>query len=118
MFNWGVVRDIFGRNSAVFSKIYDSARGLLWNRTEEQLNAFLKNNSVENFILNYCNNSKPKIGIEGKPPVNHFELIENYKEHYKKDSLILSIFANETLCEVIDLVNRRYNKLLSNNRRL
>ena len=118
MYNWGVIRNIFGKKIAFFSKIYDTARGFLWNRTEEQLNKIIKNNNTENFVKKYCNNSKPKIGIEGKQLVNHFELIEYYKEHYKNDNFIISIFVNDTLDKVIDMVNEKYNKLLSENRRI
>ena len=97
MYNWGVVRDIFGMNIAVFSKIYDTARGLLWNRTEEQINTIISNNDIKGFIKKYCKNSKPKIGIEDKKTVNHFELIEYYKEYYRNDRFIIAILLNETL---------------------
>ena len=118
MYNWGVVRDVLGKKVASFSKIYDTARGLLWNQTEEQLNLIIRNRNIENFINKYCNNSNPKIGIENKGLVNHFELIENYKEHYKKDNDIISIFANEKLNKVIGMINKKYSKLLSENRRM
>jgi hypothetical protein len=45
MYNWGVVRDIYGKDIASISKIYDTARGLLWNMTEEQLDKVIKNNN-------------------------------------------------------------------------
>lgn len=118
MYNWGIVRDIFGENTAIFSKIYDTARGLLWNRTEEQLDKIINNNNVKSFVKKYCNNSKPKIGIEDRQTINHFELIEYYKEHYKTDNFIYSIFANEMLENVINMINRKYRKLLSKNRRI
>jgi len=44
--------------------------------------------------------------------------VEYYKEHYKKDKFIISIFSNETIDKVIDMVNRKYNELLSKNRRI
>ncbi len=118
MYNWGVVRDIFGKDIAVFSKIYDTARGLLWNRTEEQLDKIITNNNVNSFVKKYCNNSNPKIGIENKQTVNHFELIEYYKEHYKTDNFIRSIFADDMLKNVINMINIKYSKLLSQNRRI
>jgi len=118
MYNWGIVRDIFGKKIASFSKIYDTARGLLWNQTEEQLNKIIKNGNVDNFVIKYCNNSKPKIGIEGMQDVNHFELIERYKNHFRKDKKIISIFAEEKLEKVIDMINEKYNDLLSVNRRM
>jgi hypothetical protein len=118
MYNWGVVRDIFGKKNAFFSKIYDTARGLLWNQTEEQLNKIINRGNMENFIQKYCNKSKPKIGIESKHIVNHFELIEHYDKHYKDDDYIISIFANETINNVIDMINEKYCRLLSENRRI
>jgi len=118
MYNWGIVRDIFGKDIAVFSKIYDTARGLLWNRTEEQLDKIINNNNINSFVKKYCENSKPKIGIENMKVVNHFELIERYKEHYKADNFIYSIFANEMLENVINMIDKKYSKLLSKNRRI
>ncbi len=117
MYNWGIVRDIFGKKAAFFSKIYDTARGLLWNQTEEQLNKIIKNGNVESFVKKYCINSKPKIGIERKNIVNHFKLIEHHVEYYKKNEFIISIFADQKLDEVIEMINTKYKKLLSNNRR-
>ena len=118
MYNWGIVRDIFGKKIALFSKIYDTARGLLWNQTEEQLNNIIKSGNEEYFVKKYCNKSKPKIGIEGKHVVNHFELIKYYKEHYKKDEYIISIFANEKINNAINMINKNYFQLLSKNRRI
>jgi hypothetical protein len=37
MYNWGIIRDVYGEKRAEFSPIYDSARGLLWNKTEQQI---------------------------------------------------------------------------------
>ncbi len=118
MYNWGIVRDIFGRETAYFSKIYDTARGLLWNQTEEQLKKIIKNGKIENFVKKYCENSKPKIGVENKPIVNHFELIDYYKDHYKNDGEIISIFEKNKIDTIIYMINQKYNKLLSENRRV
>ena len=119
MYNWGVVRDIFGEQNPYFSQIYDTARGLLWNMTDMKINDIVKDkNSLQNSVKKYCNNSKPKIGIENEKFVNHFKLIDSYKEHYKNDDLIMDIFDKNMIYKVIKLLNSKYKKLISNNRRL
>lgn len=79
MYNWGVIKGIYGKQTPCFSPIYDSARGLLWNEREDRISElFLTKKKSDSFTEKYCNKSKPKIGIEGKETVNHFDLITKY----------------------------------------
>ncbi len=65
---------------------------MLWNTKEDKINKIVKNdNELEKFIIKYCTNSKPKIGIEEEKIVNHFELIERYRSYYIKDKFISDI---------------------------
>ncbi len=116
MYNWGVVRDIYGKNIAKYSPIYDSARGLLWNEKESKIDEIVKN-GVSNFVKKYCNNSKPKIGIEGKENINHFTLVESYKKFYSSDRFTKSIFQNNKIELVIRTINEKYKTLYSESRR-
>jgi len=119
MYNWGVIRDIFGANLATFSPIYDSARGLLWNEKESQISAiYNEKNRRKKFVEKYCKNSNPKIGIENKEKVNHFELVESYKSFFKDNTFINKLFEDNRIELIINNINSNYNKLLSDERRL
>jgi hypothetical protein len=113
VYNWGVVVSISGKNSPYFSKIYDSARGLLWNTTEDDLKKF---NSIEK-ISNYCNKSKPKIGISKRNNINHFDLVNHYKSYYISSEKIVQIFKNNLIENVIRNINEKHKFLLSEIRR-
>jgi hypothetical protein len=118
MYNWGVIRDVFGNNLASFSPIYDSARGLLWNEKENKIKEIVNDRlRFDIFIKKYCNNSKPKIGIEDKKSVNHFTLIESYRDFYLSDKFIQNLFQNDRINKVINTVNSQYNTLYSPERR-
>ena len=118
MYNWGVIRDIYGNNIAKYSPIYDSARGLLWNEKESKINEFVNDEKkLTDFVKKYCNKSKPKIGIEGKNNVNHFDLIKSYKEFYSADEFIKKLFKNNKIEFVIKKINKEYKTLYSEARR-
>jgi HipA-like protein len=118
MYNWGVIRDIYGNNMAKYSPIYDSARGLLWNIKESKIIELVSDgNRLKDFVKKYCNNSNPKIGIEDIKKVNHFELIESYKGFYFKDEFIKNLFENNKIELVVKKINKDYRTLYSKERR-
>lgn len=118
MYNWGIIRDVYGRKLAEFSPIYDSARGLLWNETEDKINEISKSTDrKKQFVKKYCNNSKPKIGIENEENVNHFKLIKSYDTYFKNTEFIQRVFADNKIEEVIENLNLEYRTLISSNRR-
>lgn len=119
MYNWGVIRDIYGKRLARFSPIYDSARGLLWNDTEQKITDILnEKNRKEQFIEKYCENSRPKIGIENKNRVNHFDLIGSYSDFFKKNSFVQELFKENKIQFVKYQLNAKFSTLMSNKRRL
>lgn len=118
IYNWGVIRDVYGVKLARFSPIYDSARGLLWNDHEEKIRNILGDNKRRDaFIKRYCNNSKPKIGVEKEQFVNHFDLVECHRALYKGDKFIQEIFVSDKLSFVLDQIDKEYRTLLSKARR-
>lgn len=100
-YNWGVIGNILNQSNKKieFSPIYDTARGLLWNVTEDKIKQKYKqvicgSNELESFIKK----SKPRFSFEENPTANHFELIEyliNYKEIYRKIVSPLLTVENE-----------------------
>ncbi|MEL7245430.1 MAG: HipA domain-containing protein [Cyanobacteria bacterium J06573_2] len=118
MYNWGIIRDVFGQKRARFSPIYDSARGLLWNETESKIIEILNTkNRKHEYIKKYCNNSRPKIGIENKRSVNHFELIKSYDSYFKNTQFVQELFTDNRIETVIKNLNNKYITLISDERR-
>lgn len=118
-FNWGVIRSIDSSFQPYFSPIYDTARGLFWNDSEEKLRKIIEvNKTVDSHIRKYCKESKPKIGWEGEPKLNHFKLFERiYKnEFYISADEIKSLLNPAILEEMIAEVRQNFRHLISANR--
>lgn len=97
-YNWGVIGNIRKKDSGVeFAPIYDSARGIFWNTTEENMTKMYKLFiSDKSQIESYIHKSKPRISFEKNPNSNHFELIQyliSYNDDYK---LIISELLEES----------------------
>lgn len=77
-YNWGVITHIKNKHKPYFSPIYDSARGLLWNLSDEKVLSLHKElkNPDNKQLANYVNKSVPKISVPNNDKCNHFELIE------------------------------------------
>lgn len=74
--NWGVVRDIYGEKPPYFSPIYDSARGLFWNQTENKISEWAKAKQFEQQAENQIKNSVPQFTLRERQKINHFDLAE------------------------------------------
>jgi len=64
-YNWGIITSIHTNQRKYFSPIYDSARGLCWNFSEQRVKEMLtnhENNPNYKRFQNYVLNSRPKIG--------------------------------------------------------
>jgi len=80
-YNWGVIGDIKHKDNkkVVFAPIYDTARGLLWNKVESkvlQMYKQYKNGSTDQ-IEAFLTKSKPRFSFEENAKSNHFDLIEH-----------------------------------------
>ncbi|MBL0740422.1 HipA domain-containing protein [Chryseolinea lacunae] len=76
-YNWGVINTIKkGGKLARFAPIYDSARGLLWNESEENLvkHMVLQTQGGKK-LVNYISLATPRISVENDANVNHFGLV-------------------------------------------
>ena len=75
-YNWGVIRNLKSKKIR-FSPIYDSARALFWNESEEKLVQRKERSILRNSLDTYANNSSPKTGVDGRNNLNHFDLIRH-----------------------------------------
>ncbi len=76
-YNWGVIdtsKD--GQGRVRFAPVYDSARGLFWNMSDDNIRHNLSvYKSGGKRIANYIKEASPRIALEGNPMANHFDLL-------------------------------------------
>lgn len=119
-YNWGVISHIKNEHRPYFSPIYDTARGLLWNQSDEKVISLQKeiNNPNNKKIENYVLHSVPKISIPDNIKCNHFELIEflDNKKYFNDEHK--SVWTNRKfLDETILKLNSDFKHLFIKERR-
>jgi hypothetical protein len=116
--NWGIVRDIYGKNKPYFSPIYDSARGLFWNFQESKISDWVKTKQIDQQVQNQIKNSVPQMGLTEKQKISHFELAEVIlSDHFLPfKSIARKIFTDESLGRVKKMIRSEFSGLLSENR--
>jgi len=115
-YNYGVVRDVTGRQRPYFSPIYDTARALLWNEPEAKLlSLHRKPKEADAFLNRYVKGSRPKIGWDGQKNINHFDIVkllmttefcltaEEIRQFYQQDKLARLLRVLDT--EFKDLIS-------------
>ncbi len=111
-YNWGVISKVKkSPGSSRFSPIYDSARGLLWNFSDETIKKYFeakKNGGMK--VDKYINNAKPRISIEKNKNANHFELIKSLKSNAIYKALIDELVSIENENKVIDLYVKEFKR--------
>jgi len=118
-FNWGVVRPIDGSFQAYFSPVYDTARGLFWNYSENKVNDIVEiNKTTDAHIRKYCQESRPKIGWEGERKLNHFKLFEKIytNEFFVSREEIRELLAPSLLGQMVAEVRHNFCTLMTKNR--
>lgn len=119
-YNWGIIRNIQGKEKPVFSPIYDTARGLFWNEHEEKLKAiYYDKNRLATFIKKYSDGSSPKVGWNGLKKLNHFDLVKNLKTlpFVLTCETLKNICSEAKLNEVINMIDKEFSQILSFERR-
>ena len=121
-YNWAVIRSITNAHPPYFSPIYDTARALFWNRTDNQLKEIKEStdlNRKETFMAKYLRDSKPKIGIEGKNDLNHFDLLEYlfYNSNELEKLFIRNLFSARSIQLVKELLEGEFNETINEHRR-
>lgn len=118
-YNWGVVDTHNNKKQPYFSPVYDTARGLFWNYSEDSIHKLLGNGSnVDAAIQKYCQKSQPKIGWEGLAKINHFELVNEIfnKEFYISKSEIKTLISYKVLEKMQEIIRTEFCSLFSGNR--
>src|SRR5690554_5812005 len=120
-YNWGIVKHIHNKYDPKFSPIYDTARGLLWNKSEDTIDKLVIDKSYcASFLNKYIHNSKPKIGIENQRITSHFDLVKKLNGNTFKGTreIVNSMINEKTLTLCSELIMDEMRSLLSPNRQL
>jgi len=118
-FNWGVIRSIDSSFQPYFSPVYDTARGLFWNYSENKVNDIVViNKTTDAHIRKYCQESRPKIGWEGEKKLNHFNLFEKIytNEFYVSTREIRELLVPSLLEQMTEEVRHNFCSLMTENR--
>lgn len=117
-YNWGVVKSIKNKHKPYFSPIFDTARGLFWNDSEQKIVDRISNKGqLDLYLQKYIKRSFPKIGWEGQDNLNHFQLVEKIKnEHTQYHAIIEDLVSVKKEESILEMIDSKFSKLLSVNR--
>ena len=117
-YNWGVIRDLKGKTIPCFSPIYDTARGLFWQRSEELIKRESVDSRIKQFVSTYDKKSKPLIGWHKENGINHAKMVECLHVHnYCNFDRTRGLFSDENLQLGVNVINNEFKNLLSNERK-
>lgn len=122
-YNWGVIKSIKVNEPFRFAPIYDTARGLYWNSSEKEVKrilSFTDKNGQNSKIEKYVVSSRPKIGWDGDGSLSHIELLKRIYETQTgiSNENFVNFVSKENLNKCLDVINKDFNRLFSEDRRL
>lgn len=117
-YNWAVIQPLNKQRKAHLSPVYDTARGLFWNASDEQLAMRIKHKDIERYVKKYSDGSKPKLGWKDAGDLNHFRLVkEIYDNHfYISREEMRELFKKEMILGMKNIINKNFTCLLSRER--
>lgn len=111
-YNWGVI-DTKKKTSKLptFAPIYDSARGLLWNLSDDNIKKFLNTHRTGGKkILNYIEDASPRISIESNTAANHFQLIDFVRRYNKEyDEIVTNMASEDNEAKVLAMLKKEFS---------
>lgn len=118
-FNWGILVDLNNRAQPRFSPIYDSARGLFWNFSDDRIVSLYRDGSkLSKRISEYHNASSPKIGLQPHKSINHLQMAEHLLVYDHCDyEQIKSLLSEASLQRAFDVIDSEFSQLFTETRR-
>ncbi len=115
-YNWGIITDITGVQSARFAPLFDTSRGLLWNYTEQQLAKYVKGVDRKKFIEKYVNGSRAQLSVTNLNKPSHFELIEKLSSAVPGIRHEAEVILHNAEDRILGALYHGFERLLSENR--
>ena len=97
--NWGIITNVNGNK--YLSPLYDNGSSLCSYEDENNVEVFFKDKLKYEALIN--TKSKSAIGWKEKRPIRHFELIQNIKDTYYKETI-----------EFVEIIKDRINEMSVN----
>lgn len=112
-YNWGIIGNTKKTKTKLrLSPIYDSARGLTWNISDDEIKRWSKLDPSNKKIENYINSASPRISYQGNDKANHFDLVNfiiGTNIEYCLAAKELVSISNEK--KIIELINKEFRDL-------
>ena len=113
--NWGIIDEVTGSKEPRFSPVFDSARALLWNTSEDEIRRILVNGDK---FAKYIRKTMPQIGGMAGPRLRIFDLVRNICEEHPEYRRCLSKYvAGDFIAKVHAVLEREFCQLMSQTRR-
>ena len=116
-----IQRDSSDNGSVEFSPIFDTARALFWNHSDERICSVCYNkdkNRKGQYLEKYVRRSHPKTGWNNTKRINHFELIERIVQDYPKYKPILIEIGHRAKIEKVKrILQKEFRNLMIPERR-
>lgn len=110
-YNWGILDSIKKtKKPPKFAPLYNSARGLFWNWSDENIATHLQHHYLSGKkIAKYIENAAPRISIDGSTSANHFELVAFIKKiNPAFSALIAELAAEEKKGRVFKMLEKEF----------
>jgi len=100
------------------SPIYDTARGLMWNESDQKIKILTMRHYFDKKINDYILNSCPRISIDANKSANHFELISFIKNQSSEfRDMINQIASDRNEAHVYEMLKKEIFPLFVKERR-
>lgn len=113
--NWGIVFALDDKKGMYdyFSPLYDNGSSLCAYVNDEDINKLFKDKMMYNALLD--TKSKSTIGWDNQRPIRHFELVENIKNNYYKETIryVENIKNEITIDKITTILNNFDDTIIS-----
>lgn len=115
--NWGVIKSAVHEGPIRFAPVFDTARGLLWNMSEETLERWDRSRTRSDEIARYAEKSRPLVGIAGASTrPNHFDLVAHMAANKLLRSDVVHVVEGLSLPGVAKTLHVEFRRLVSRRR--
>ena len=117
--NWGVLGPVDGNARPIrFSPIFDTARGLFREYSDEHLIEQAKRQSRKGFLEKYANRSRPIFSSGREKEDNHFSLVRwiSVKLEDRHRKAICEVFNAVDISKIEWMLQRRFRRIITQDR--
>lgn len=117
-YNWAVIQPLTA-GEARFSPIYDTARGLFWNDSDQNLEKWSRPNLMQSHVEKYSKASKPKLGWVGVNNITHFQMVDKIwqTEFYITQEEMRGLFSETVIAKMRHVIETEFSQLFTSLRR-